>query len=305
MEGQGAGRPLFGGTTDRSHWMIFANRSMVGDPQVRSSSTSEARLEQIVKSYRHREWLRFRSEIIRLHDRKCSGCGRGAEDGTVLQVHHKRYIFGRSPWEYGHSDCEVLCKGCHAKEHGLIMPQYGWKWVGTDDLGEVSSNCELCDEPIRYVYAIEHPSWGAMAVGTDCCDKLTQTSEASEYHVKHTKMIDARKRFIASKRWQKIGISDVRIVRRGIEVIIHQDDDGFLIILDGITGKTRYETQIEAKIRAFDFIQSGEAAEFLNRWRAKQLERLRRSLFHRKLRFPTSKWNQHSPAFQPRASRKR
>ena len=35
----------------------------------------------------------------------------------VMQVHHKRYIKGRQPWKYDHSDLVTLCKACHTKIH--------------------------------------------------------------------------------------------------------------------------------------------------------------------------------------------
>ena len=131
--------------------------------------------------YRHADWLRFRSEVIKLHGGRCARCLRSSDaDAVVLQVHHKAYVRGRKPWEYGHTECEALCKGCHAVEHGLITPQSGWQLLGSDDLGDLIGNCELCSTELRYIYAIYHEAWGAMAVGTDCCDRLTETTTASE-----------------------------------------------------------------------------------------------------------------------------
>jgi uncharacterized protein YciI len=194
----------------------------------------------------------------------------------VLQVHHKRYISGRLPWEYDTTDCELLCKGCHAAEHGHVMPRHGWNWIGVDDLGNLDGNCELCGTEIRYVYAIEHASWGAMAVGTDCCDKLTQTSEASEHHEKYIKAIDAKKRFVASKRWKVLSDGTQYIKQSGIAVEIREYDDGFGIKMDCIDGKQRFKNLLDAKIRTFDAIRSGEAQKYLERRRMKfDLDRVR------------------------------
>src|ERR1700709_1007284 len=95
--------------------------------------------------YGHIEWLKFRAEIIKLDDGKCVRCGRARTEGVVLQVHHKSYAPGRRPWEYPHAECETLCKGCHAEEHGKIMPQSDWELVASDDLGGLNGNCELCE----------------------------------------------------------------------------------------------------------------------------------------------------------------
>jgi len=103
-----------------------------------------------MKHYNRTEWRTFREELLRLHDGVCGRCYRGQPEGVVLQVHHKIYIRGRLPWEYPPEACEVLCKGCHAEEHGRIMPQSGWEHFGDyDDLGAPDGECELCGTAIR------------------------------------------------------------------------------------------------------------------------------------------------------------
>lgn len=222
-----------------------------------------------MKAYRHVDWLKFREEVIKLDGGKCTRCDRSRADGVVLQVHHKAYVSGRMPWQYGHDECETLCKGCHAQEHGIIMPQADWVLVGSDDLGDLIGNCEYCGTDLRYVFAITHPKWGALAVGTDCCDRLTMTAEASEYHDKYVKAREARGRFLGSKRWRQIGL-EWRIKRKGIAVCIAPSNDKFRITMDGAKGKADYATLVDAKLKAFDLIESGEAAEFL----AKRRERV-------------------------------
>ena len=226
--------------------------------------------------YRHADWIRFRKEIIKLHGNRCARCHRSKEhDGVVLQVHHPLYFNGRLPWEYAHTECEALCKGCHAEEHGKIMPQSGWDWLATDDLGDILDNCELCGQNIRYVYAISHSKWGSMAVGTDCCDKLTGTSAASEYHDKYIKTIDMRKRFVNSKKRRTLQNRDLRIVRKGIEVLIRAQEDNFIIIMDTAPGNSEYNSVLDAKIKVFDVINSGDAAAYLDRFRKKKARALR------------------------------
>jgi hypothetical protein len=126
--------------------------------------------------YKCSEWFDFKEKIFNLDDFCCSVCGRH-NDSTVLQCHHKFYVTGRKPWEYDYEDCETLCKGCHAREHGLIPPSSEWHLVSVDDLGELAENCDLCDTEIRYKHLIIHEKFGEMTVGSDCCDNLTKESQ--------------------------------------------------------------------------------------------------------------------------------
>lgn len=112
----------------------------------------------MVNPYRHADWLAFRAGVIRLDDGRCVRCFRGVGDGAILQVHRREYFSGRLPWEYALSDGETPCKGCHAEEYGHIMPRWGWALIGTDDLGDLSGECELCGTELRYTFAILHPT---------------------------------------------------------------------------------------------------------------------------------------------------
>ncbi|MCX7257277.1 MAG: hypothetical protein NTZ64_11205 [Polaromonas sp.] len=144
-----------------------------------------------MKPYRSREWKIFRNEVIRLDGGACSNCGKTASDGAILQVHHKQYFSGRSPWDYPYNLCETLCKGCHAAEHGLIPPKFGWEHVGWDDLGELNGICECCGTSIRYIFLVQHPKWNPMEVGEICCDNLTSiglTQNSEIFHIVKSKI---------------------------------------------------------------------------------------------------------------------
>lgn len=77
------------------------------------------------KLYRRKEWIEFREKCFEYADFTCAICGRNQEH-VVLNVHHPHYEQGKLPWEYEVEDCEVLCKGCHAREHGIIEPEDWW-----------------------------------------------------------------------------------------------------------------------------------------------------------------------------------
>lgn len=52
--------------------------------------------------YNHTNWKEFGNNIIELDGNKCTICNRNSNE-VVLQVHHKRYILGLKPWEYGYN----------------------------------------------------------------------------------------------------------------------------------------------------------------------------------------------------------
>lgn len=50
----------------------------------------------------------------------CTNCPNGIGNGETLHVHHKKYIFGREPWEYDDDNFLTLCENCHNRGHGKI-----------------------------------------------------------------------------------------------------------------------------------------------------------------------------------------
>lgn len=136
--------------------------------------------------YVNEEWLAFSEKVKRRDDYKCLQCRRRAPEVT-LQVHHEIYIAGKAPWDYAISDCRTLCKGCHAKEHGLIEPDRGWTLLAIDDLGGPDGICERkgCGAEIRYAHSTYHPKWGYRVVGSTCVEHLTQEDRLLSSSVIH------------------------------------------------------------------------------------------------------------------------
>jgi len=62
-------------------------------------------------------WQMKRIKILERDHFRCVRCGRSAEEGTQLHVHHKFYD-GRAPWEYEDKDLITLCEDCHNRIHG-------------------------------------------------------------------------------------------------------------------------------------------------------------------------------------------
>jgi len=224
--------------------------------------------------YRHAEWKRFRLEVIKLDGGRCVRCGRCRAEGAVLQVHHEEYAPGRLPWEYSHDACRTLCKGCHAEEHGLIMPRSGWISIGGDDLGEYPADtCELCGTGLRHIFLIQHPNWGAMAVGTDCHDRLTGTFDAHEFHRRSEKRSQKRRRFVSSPRWEELQPGQQTIQQSGIQLWVECHGKGYRLRMGPAVGKLEYPTMLDAKIKAFEMIETGEAVSYLERRQRKEEER--------------------------------
>jgi hypothetical protein len=217
-----------------------------------------------MKNYRNKNWREFRNEIIELDGGACSVCKKTAEDGVVLQVHHKEYVKGTLPWEYPYDLCETLCKGCHAIQHGRIPPNFDWEYIGYDDLGGLDGNCEYCGTDIRHVFYIHHEKWGTMEVGEICCDNLTCTKIASTLMESDRRFKSRMNNFLKSKRWVE-DQSGLYIKQKRIHVFINPHRNGFKIKMNGRTGKLEFDSILEAKKKVFHVIESGEAEAYFAR----------------------------------------
>ncbi len=62
-----------------------------------------------------KEWEDYRKVVFSNKGKICEMCGAKKK----LQIHHKKYIFGRKAWEYPLSEIMVLCEDCHKKVHNI------------------------------------------------------------------------------------------------------------------------------------------------------------------------------------------
>lgn len=68
------------------------------------------------------KWEERRDEILKRDNFKCSRCKIPQyENGiyTQLNVHHRKYVAGKLPWQYPDEDLITLCKSCHKDEHSF------------------------------------------------------------------------------------------------------------------------------------------------------------------------------------------
>lgn len=226
-----------------------------------------------MKLYQQREWKAYCADQIKLHGGKCAHCLRGSPE-VVLQVHHRIYVKGRMPWEYPYEECDVLCRGCHAKEHGIIMPSNDWELIAHDDIGDLNGQCERCEQPLRYAHMVTHPNWGTMIVGEQCADRLTESTVGTEGHAAFLNYLTRRKTFVDSPKWFATPNGSRSIERAGITIEIVPTDGGkFRFNLDDVKGKADHRTLLEAQISVFDYVESGKASEYLAERRRKLAER--------------------------------
>ncbi|WP_155955246.1 HNH endonuclease [Rhodomicrobium udaipurense] len=216
-----------------------------------------------VRHYHRKNWQLYRKEVIELDGGVCTRCKRGPSEGAVLQVHHKQYIAGRLPWEYPYDLCETLCKGCHAEEHSIVAPSSGWECFGYDDLGDLSGECELCGNSIRYVFFVQHENWPPLEVGEICCDNLTESSVASDYVDSILAHKSRLQRFIKSPRWKTGDDGIFRIRQKRIDLAVEPVDNGYRLSANRIQGKRFFSSAVEVKKHVFELLESGKLEEYL------------------------------------------
>ena len=217
--------------------------------------------------YTSSQWKQFRETIIDSDGHRCTNCERTDKEVT-LQVHHLKYEKDRLPWEYATKDCVTLCKGCHAAEHGIIPPNFGWEFIGDEDLEDLIGTCQKCSTSIRYVFYIFHPNWGTMEVGTHCCDNLTDSQVASNKRESLNKYKSRKKRFLSSSRWSmEKGIWKIK--QGTFEVNIQEVNSAYYITIHELKSKKPYKNLESAKTSAFDVIESGELINYLEEHKIK------------------------------------
>lgn len=219
----------------------------------------------LVDSYRSKDWKKFRDEVIRLDGNACSKCERTSADGAVLQVHHKHYLPGRKPWQYAYDACYTLCSGCHAAEHGIIPPKFGWEHAGWEDLGDLIGKCDCCGTAIRYSFMVSHADWHPMEVGEVCCDHLTSSQVASSHMESKRRYSSRLKRFVSSSRWSAYSNGKNLITHKGFSITITPAPDGYRTSVNGTMGKARHENLLGAKAAIFEVIESGKMRAYFSK----------------------------------------
>lgn len=62
-------------------------------------------------------WQKKRLEILERDEWACQVCG---DDKSTLNVHHKKYLRKKEPWDYPSDLLVTLCVDCHEKEKEFL-----------------------------------------------------------------------------------------------------------------------------------------------------------------------------------------
>lgn len=91
------------------------------------------------------EWKNKRFSIMKRDNFTCQHCRSKKE----IQVHHKKYIKGKLPWEVPNKYLITLCKVCHQKQHdGKHISQF----VLNPKNGKPKSNKSKMQRKIENMY---------------------------------------------------------------------------------------------------------------------------------------------------------
>jgi len=201
--------------------------------------------------YRRHQWFDFREECLKRVGYECERCGK---KDVILQVHHPEYVNGKKPWEYSHDFCEVLCRGCHAIEHGIILPKEGWTVLCSDlDNNEPSEPvpCANCGIDVTWHFVIYHPEWGETIVGSECAENLSLGSEVVRMKSYQRRM----KTFLNSPRWSKTP-RGWKILHKDYSALVFERNGSYKIKINDDWGTLTFKTPNEAKQRVFEVIES-------------------------------------------------
>ena len=204
------------------------------------------------KEYRNPYWFEFREEAFNRLGCRCSRCFRDDTEVT-LQVHHKTYYQGRKIWEYDFHDCEILCKGCHARLHGQIRPDSEWTLSHTVDLDDLTGTCELCSNSIRYEHHLIHNNWHEpLVVGTNCCDNLTDDPEV----VLIRRKLESYNRFIKSDKFVEYTDGSISYVKNKFFTFeVKKIDEIYVTSVNGKRVATIHSIKHEAVFAMFELVK--------------------------------------------------
>lgn len=76
------------------------------------------------EAYRDPRWQKKRLEIMERDGFQCCSCG---DDSSTLNVHHRYYVPGRTPWEYPAFALTTLCEWCHKWAHEIGPKERPWE----------------------------------------------------------------------------------------------------------------------------------------------------------------------------------
>ena len=156
----------------------------------------------------------------------------------------------------------------HGKWSSLRVPHKGWTCVGTDDLGEPSAICEMCEkQEIRYVHSMEHPNYPeTLDVGCVCAGRMEEDYAAPRERESELRNAAGRRRRWAKSKWRASAKGNPYRNVAPYNIVVYlkgrdgeQETWGFRVTNrateDSTYSRKPYASEDEAKLRAFDAIE--------------------------------------------------
>ncbi len=93
-------------------------------------------------------WQKLKNEVCGSANWRCEDCGRKADDGHCLQVHHVFYLSLTEPWDHPPSLLRCCCERCHVRRQKI--EQAIFRAVG--EMLRDRTPEELMEFPIYYLF---------------------------------------------------------------------------------------------------------------------------------------------------------
>ncbi|WP_040441047.1 hypothetical protein, partial [Roseibium aggregatum] len=84
------------------------------------------------------------------------------------------------------------------------VPKKGWTCIGFEDLGESSTQCEMCEnQDIRYVHQMQHPEYpDILECGCVCAGKMEEDYTAASRQETESKNLARRRARWLTRKWK-------------------------------------------------------------------------------------------------------
>ena len=112
----------------------------------------------------------------------------------------------------------------HGKWSEPSVPHKGWSCVDTEDLGEPSHTCEMCEfAECRYVHYMEHPDYPqVLGVGCVCAEHMEEDYVAPREREKRMRSRASRRSRWLSRQWRTSGKGNPSLNSDGYNIVVYQ-----------------------------------------------------------------------------------
>lgn len=142
------------------------------------------------------------------------------------------------------------------------VPHKGWHCVGTEDRGEPTHTCEMCEfAQCRYIHFMGHPEYpDVLGVGCICAEHMERDYAAPREREKQMQRRTSRRARWLLRQWRTSAKGNPFLNTDGFNIVIHPAGSGWTFRISERDGsltwpaKRRYPSEHEAKLGAFDMM---------------------------------------------------